>query len=134
MPARLFRADPDGARDAALAATLAALDDVLAEPVADCLLTDAAGQPCVDVKSPVDLEREIYLPGGHIFHQDLEWPFAEDDAGRRPLGRGDRASPAAAVRRGRPARRRGQRDRRPQRGHGPAAGLIGPRPARPTLR
>jgi phytoene dehydrogenase-like protein len=80
MPARLFRADPDGARAAALAATLAALDDVLAEPVADCLLTDAAGQPCVEVKSPADLEREIYLPGGHIWHQDLEWPFAEDDA------------------------------------------------------
>jgi phytoene dehydrogenase-like protein len=34
----------------------------------------------VDVKSPADLEREIYLPGGHIWHQDLEWPFAEDDA------------------------------------------------------
>jgi len=80
MPARLFRADPDGARAAALTATLAALDDVLAEPIADCLLTDAAGQPCVDVKTPADLEREIYLPGGHIWHQDLEWPFAEDDA------------------------------------------------------
>jgi phytoene dehydrogenase-like protein len=84
MPARLFRADPDGARAAALAATMAALDDVLAEPLADCLLTDAAGQPCVDVKSPADLEREVYLPGGHIFHQDLDWPFADDaaDAGR----------------------------------------------------
>jgi phytoene dehydrogenase-like protein len=80
MPARLFRDDPEGTRDAALAATFAALDDVLAEPIADCLLTDAAGQPCVDVRSPADLEREVYLPGGHIFHQDLAWPFADDDA------------------------------------------------------
>jgi phytoene dehydrogenase-like protein len=84
MPARLFRADPEGARAAALSVTLAALDDVLAEPLAGCLLTDADGRPCVEARSPVDLEREIYLPGGHIWHQDLDWPFADDeaDAGR----------------------------------------------------
>jgi phytoene dehydrogenase-like protein len=116
MPARLFRADPDGARDAALAATLAALDDVLAEPVTDCLLTDAAGQPCVDVKSPADLEREIYLPGGHIYHQDLEWPFAEDDAGAGRWGV-ETEHPRLLLCGVAPARRR--RRLSPQRGHGP---------------
>ncbi len=79
MPARLFAADPDGARDRALAATLASLDSVLAEPIEDCLLADAEGRPCIEVRSPADLERELRMPGGHIFHRDLSWPFAERD-------------------------------------------------------
>jgi phytoene dehydrogenase-like protein len=84
MPARLFRADPDGAREAALRATLASIDSVLAEPIEDCLLRGPDGEPCVEVKTPVDLENEAGLPGGHIFHRDLAWPYAEDekDAGR----------------------------------------------------
>ncbi len=80
MPARLFRADPAGARDAALQVTLRAINSVLAEPIEDCLLSDADGRPCLEVKSPVDLEAEAGLPGGHIFHGDLDWPFAEDPA------------------------------------------------------
>jgi phytoene dehydrogenase-like protein len=80
MPARLFRDDPSGARDAALQATLRSISSVLAEPIEDCLLLDADGQPCLEVKSPVDLESEAGLPGGHIFHGDLAWPFADDSA------------------------------------------------------
>ena len=79
MPARLFRTDPDGARERALAATLASIDSVLAEPLADVLLTDADGRPCLEVRSPVDLEGDVGLPGGHIFHRDLQWPWAETD-------------------------------------------------------
>ena len=84
MPARLFVDDPDRARAAALAATLASLNTVLAEPIEDCLLPDADGAPCLEVRSPVDLEAELALPGGHIFHRDLSWPWAEhdDDVGR----------------------------------------------------
>jgi phytoene dehydrogenase-like protein len=80
MPARLFRADPDGARAAALAATLRGINDVLAEPIEDCLLADANGRPCIEVKTPLDLAAEAHLPGGHIFHGDLSWPFADDPA------------------------------------------------------
>ena len=65
------------------AATLRSLNSVLAEPLEDCLLRDANGQPCLEVKTPVDLEREAGLPGGHIFHGDLSWPF---------LGEGETAS------------------------------------------
>ena len=78
MPARLFASDPKGSRRDALEATLASLDSVLAEPLAGCLLADGEGRPCVEVKSPLDLERELRMPGGHIFHRDLAWPFAED--------------------------------------------------------
>ncbi len=80
LPARLFRGDPEGARDAAVAATLRSLDDVLAEPVEDLLWRDADGRPCLEARTPVDLEDELHLPGGHIFHRDLAWPFAEDPA------------------------------------------------------
>ncbi len=84
MPTRLFRADPDGAREQALRATLASLNSVLAEPIEDVLALDADGAPCLEVRTPVDLEGDVGLPGGHIFHRDLTWPFAEsdDDAGR----------------------------------------------------
>jgi phytoene dehydrogenase-like protein len=84
MPATLFRADPAAAKERAVAATMRSINSVLAEPIEDCLLTDADGRPCIEAKTPADLEAEAYLPGGHIFHGDLSWPFAEDpgDAGR----------------------------------------------------
>ena len=78
MPVTLFRDRPE-ATELALRATIAALDDVLGEPLADCLWTDADGEPCIEAKSPVDIEREVGMPGGHIFHRDLSWPFAEHD-------------------------------------------------------
>ncbi|MBA3606072.1 MAG: NAD(P)/FAD-dependent oxidoreductase [Acidimicrobiia bacterium] len=80
MPARLFRADPGGSLARAAAATLASLDSVLAEPIADCLL-DAGS---IEVMGPLEIEADLAMPGGHIFHGDLQWPFAErpEDEGR----------------------------------------------------
>ena len=75
MPARLFAGDHDAARAAALEATLRSLDSVLAEPIAGCVLRDPGGAPCVEARTPRDLERELRLPGGHIFHRDLGWPW-----------------------------------------------------------
>lgn len=77
MPARLFT-DP-AAKERALASSLARLDGVLAEPIADCLATDATGRPCVEARTPPDLEREVGLPGGHIFHRDLSFPFVDEE-------------------------------------------------------
>ncbi|WP_328395477.1 phytoene desaturase family protein [Nocardia sp. NBC_00416] len=74
-PARLFETDPEGAKAAAVTATLAALDAVLAEPLHDCLARDAHGAPCLDTATPVDLERALRLPGGHIFHGELSFPY-----------------------------------------------------------
>ncbi|MGW7518561.1 phytoene desaturase family protein [Streptomyces sp. NPDC054796] len=94
--------DSAAVRDEYLAATLAQLDTHLAEPIADCLAEDADGRPCVEAKTPHDLERELRLPGGHIFHGDLSFPYLEDagpaygeDQGR---GRGD-AGPSPEARR-----------------------------------
>ncbi|MFG2007160.1 phytoene desaturase family protein [Spirillospora sp. NPDC048911] len=80
MPARLFRANPARAREEALRATFDSFNAVLAEPIEDCLLRTPDGAPCLEVKTPVDLENEAGLPGGHIFHRDLAWPYAEDPA------------------------------------------------------
>lgn len=92
MPARLFT-DP-AAKERALAAALAQLDEVLAEPIADCLATDAGGAPCLEARTPPDLEREIGLPGGHIFHRDLAFPYAaeEPDGAAARWGVADRKS------------------------------------------
>jgi phytoene dehydrogenase-like protein len=79
MPARLFTADPDGAKRAAVEATLRSVSSVLAEPLEDCLLRDSEGAPCLEAHTPVELEDDLGMPGGHIFHRDLSWPFAESD-------------------------------------------------------
>ncbi|OZM73078.1 FAD-dependent oxidoreductase [Amycolatopsis antarctica] len=78
MPARLFAGDNEGARREALHATMSSLNSVLAEPIEDCLWTAPDGAACVEAKTPLDLETELGLPGGHIFHRDLSWPFADD--------------------------------------------------------
>ncbi|SDH49994.1 Phytoene dehydrogenase-related protein [Nonomuraea jiangxiensis] len=78
MPARLFRKNPDKSREVALDATFASINSVLAEPIEDCLLRTPDGTPCVEAKTPVDLEKDAGLPGGHIFHKDLTWPYAEE--------------------------------------------------------
>ena len=80
MPARLFagsEAEGAAARAAALAATLRSLDGVLAEPLEDLVLRGPGGAPCLEVRTPRELEAELRLPGGNIFHRDLAWPFAE---------------------------------------------------------
>lgn len=75
MPARLF-ADP-AAKDRAVAATVRSLNSVLAEPIEECLIG-------LESLTPPELEAELGMPGGHIFHRDLAWPFAEseEDLGR----------------------------------------------------
>ena len=79
MPARLFRDDHRAAKRAAVQATLRSLDSVLAESIEDCLLAAPDGAPCLEAHTPVELEAELGLPGGHIFHGDLAWPFAESE-------------------------------------------------------
>ena len=80
MPARLFRDDPVATLARAREATLASVNSVLAEPIEDCLL-DAS---TIETIGPLEVEANLGMPGGHIFHGDLQWPFAEraEDIGR----------------------------------------------------
>ncbi|MEU9229976.1 NAD(P)/FAD-dependent oxidoreductase [Streptomyces massasporeus] len=82
VPARLFVEDNEAAREALTKAALAELDSVLDEPIADCLALDEDGRPCIEAKTPLDLEDELRLPGGNIFHRSLAFPHATETTGR----------------------------------------------------
>ena len=82
-PAKLFDTDHEKVKEIAKQRALAALNQYLVEPIEDHLATDKNGQLCIEVKSPIDLENEINLPRGNIFHKDLSMPFKEDDSALR---------------------------------------------------
>ena len=79
-PARLFDTDPETAKAEAVRRAIAALDAVLDEPVHEVVMHTPAGAPCIEAKIPQDVEAELAMPGGHIFHGDLAWPWAPADA------------------------------------------------------
>ena len=41
-------------------------------------MTDAEGRPCIEAHTTADIERDLRIPGGNIFHTPLDWPFADD--------------------------------------------------------
>jgi phytoene dehydrogenase-like protein len=84
VPYRLFTQQHDQRKSQLQAAYLAALDEICAEPFQDCLAVDAQGRPCVETLTPQDLEREIGLDQGNIFHNELSWFFTDQksEAGR----------------------------------------------------
>ena len=71
-PAALFDADNDAAKAAALKAALASLNQYLVEPIENVIAA-------IEVKSPLDIEADVGLPRGNIFHKDLSFPFREDN-------------------------------------------------------
>ncbi|HEX4789609.1 MAG TPA: NAD(P)/FAD-dependent oxidoreductase [Actinospica sp.] len=77
-PAHLY-AEP-GTKERAVKLALAGLNKYLEEPIEECLALDAAGQPCIEALSPLDVEERLAMPGGHIFHGDLSWPWASTSA------------------------------------------------------
>jgi len=78
-PYRLFEWDNEVPKVAFLRRYLDGLNRVLADPIEECLATDANGEPCVEIKTPRDLERDVALNQGNIFHGALSWFFAEED-------------------------------------------------------
>ena len=82
VPHALF-ASGQYTREDVLAAVQATLDSVLVEPIADCLMRDANGELCIEINTTSDLERDLRIPTGNIFHTPLSWPWAEseDDVG-----------------------------------------------------
>jgi phytoene dehydrogenase-like protein len=81
-PYRLFETDRDARRAEMLHHYLLGLNRILAEPIEDCLALDTNGNPCIEIKTPQDLEQELTLNQGNIFHRALSW-FFTDDADQR---------------------------------------------------
>jgi phytoene dehydrogenase-like protein len=81
-PAELFEADPESSKKIALQRCFDALNAYLIDPIESVLAKNSDGTLCVEVKSPLDLEKDVRLPGGNIFHRDLTFPFKEDGDSR----------------------------------------------------
>ncbi len=79
-PAKLFEKKPSEVKEIAKERALAALNKYLEEPIQNHLAKDSNGDLCIEIKSPLDLEQEIALPRGNIFHKDLSFPFKDDDS------------------------------------------------------
>ena len=78
-PAKLFDADPEGAKVQAKERAIASLNQYLLDPIESVLAPCHDGSLAIEVKSPLDLEHDISLPRGNIFHRDLDFPFLDGD-------------------------------------------------------
>ncbi len=76
MPADLFADDHDARRDEAVERVLDAINEHLEEPIESCLAVDGDGKPCLEAMTPQDVDQALAMPGGHIFHGDLSWPWS----------------------------------------------------------
>lgn len=78
MPYRLFAKDHDARREQVKQLYLAGLNRVCAESFEDCLARDKDGKLCIEIRTPQDLERDVDLDLGNIFHNALSWFFTDD--------------------------------------------------------
>ena len=78
-PATAFEESNKATTKLVLEKAIAGLNKYLAEPLEDVLATSKDGKYCIEAKSPLDLEADLFLPRGNIFHKDLTLPFAEND-------------------------------------------------------
>jgi phytoene dehydrogenase-like protein len=82
LPATLFD-DPAtraARKELAVKRAIASLNEHLIDPIESVVAHDAAGRPCIEAKIPQDIEGDLGMPGGHIFHGDLAWPWAPETA------------------------------------------------------
>ena len=78
IPAALFDKDHDGVKKVILERLISQLNEYLVDPIEECLAVAKDGSLCIEIKSPLELEKDIGLPRGNIFHKDLSMPFRED--------------------------------------------------------
>ena len=122
-PASVFASDPDGAATKPCAGRSPHSTSTWSTRSSRSWPATAQGNPCIEARIPQDIEAELAMPGGHIYHGDLDWPWANNRARLDtpaqqwgvPTG-----LPGVPVRVGRAPRRRGLRHRRPQRRAGGA--------------
>lgn len=79
VPYEWFVNNNDGVKAEITQKYLRAINQFIERDIRDCLAVDAYGNPCIEAKSPLDLEHSLGLPKGNIFHGNLTWPFAEHD-------------------------------------------------------
>jgi phytoene dehydrogenase-like protein len=75
-PYSLFAKDNETVRKQAEKKFLASMNQWLEEPLEDCVAVARDGSPCIESKSPVDIENSLGMYHGNIFHDAPTWPFA----------------------------------------------------------
>jgi phytoene dehydrogenase-like protein len=78
-PASLFDIDHDKKGEEVKKLYLQGLNSFFTEKIEDCLAIDADGNPCIEIKTPQDIDESVFLPRGNIFQRELQWPFAENE-------------------------------------------------------
>ena len=58
---------------------LKGINAYLEEPFEGCIAVNSQNELCYECKSALDLENELGLPKGNIFHNDLSWFYAENE-------------------------------------------------------
>lgn len=86
MPYSLFAKDNDKVKQEVLQKYIQGVNQYLLDPIQECLARDENNKLCVDIATPVDVERELAISTGHVFHQSLSWPFVESAAERGMWG------------------------------------------------
>jgi phytoene dehydrogenase-like protein len=83
-PYSLFEQDNETMRRKAEKKFLESINQWLEEPLEDCLAVAHDGNPCLESKSPVDIEESLGMYHGNIFQDAPTWPFVEkkEEAGR----------------------------------------------------
>jgi len=81
IPYVLFKENNEQTKKIALEGYLKAINSYLLEPIEGCIATDKNGELCIETKSPVDLENELGMTEGNIFHGNLSWFFDEKNSG-----------------------------------------------------
>lgn len=79
-PWSLFEKNNEAMRREAESRFVASLDQWFEEPLAGCLAVARDGSPCLESKSPVDIEEALGLYHGNIFQDAPTFPFAENAA------------------------------------------------------
>ncbi|GAB5405259.1 MAG: NAD(P)/FAD-dependent oxidoreductase [Aureliella sp.] len=79
-PAALFDAEPERTKMIAAERAIASLNEYLEEPIESVLAPCSDGTLAIETKSPLDLEAELALPRGNIFHRDLDFPFIDAES------------------------------------------------------
>jgi phytoene dehydrogenase-like protein len=75
-PYSIFAKDNEAVRKQAKMKFLASMNQWLEESLEDCLAVARDGSPCLESKSPVDIENSLGMYHGNIFHDAPTWPFA----------------------------------------------------------
>ena len=77
MPWRLFESDSGEDAKRVQELYLRGLNDLCDEPFEDCVAVSRDGGKCIETKTPRDLQSEIGLDQGNIFHNALSWFYGD---------------------------------------------------------